>query len=518
MQRIAYTIIIYFIHTFIYASNYFDENYFSHQNIIPSDEQEHIAKLEDLKSEQQKIEENIKLKYQAKKYTLKDPLVIINPYTTMPLSALIKFKTSINTPINIKLERNNAPDPETDISVDFPAATDHHLQILGLYPNTTNKIIITNKNNNKHTIYIDTENIISKNAEYSKFYNSINSNYLFFVSVSNHDKLSDLYSLDKKANVRWWLKYIVNLKSFWTQVIKPMANGNWVVSYPGNHIIILSPLGQILNIFQEKDKKYRFHHDVMELPNKNFSALSKNESIVEIDLHKQKIIRHIDIKPFFDNENRFCKLYNMDYLCKDPFHINSIEYDKNDDSFIVSSFHQAAVIKFSRSSGELKWILIPNKYDFKGTYENYVLNHDSINSNYRNWFNHSAVLLSNGNLFLYVNRSWFSQNNKNHIGLSSGEEYSIDEKSLSVSHVQSYGLDEKIQGNCCSNVQELPNNLRLVSLRSPYNNKQYPIHSLSVIYDTTGKKLHEIRLLDDYLYRIAVFDIYHFINKQSSTE
>ena len=44
-------------------------------------------------------------------------------------------------------------------------------------------------------------------------------------------------------------------------------------------------------------------------------------------------------------------------MTRDWAHANSIFYDASDDSIVLSFRHQDAVVKFSRESGELIWIL-----------------------------------------------------------------------------------------------------------------------------------------------------------------
>ncbi len=49
---------------------------------------------------------------------------------------------------------------------------------------------------------------------------------------------------------------------------------------------------------------------------------------------------------------------------RDWAHVNSVFYDERDDALIVSSYHQDAVFKLSRATGELEWILgFPSGWD-----------------------------------------------------------------------------------------------------------------------------------------------------------
>ena len=73
-------------------------------------------------------------------HTIKNPNIILNPYKTSPLTALIIFETEEEVSPTVTVQ---GKDSKTTLSHDFVKAKKHYLPIYGLYPDTTNKIRIT---------------------------------------------------------------------------------------------------------------------------------------------------------------------------------------------------------------------------------------------------------------------------------------------------------------------------------------------------------------------------------------
>ena len=73
-------------------------------------------------------------------HTIKNPNIILNPYKTSPLTALIIFETEDEVSPTVTIQ---GKDSKTTLSHDFVKAKKHYLPIYGLYPDTTNKIRIT---------------------------------------------------------------------------------------------------------------------------------------------------------------------------------------------------------------------------------------------------------------------------------------------------------------------------------------------------------------------------------------
>ncbi|MEM9658115.1 MAG: aryl-sulfate sulfotransferase, partial [Planctomycetota bacterium] len=124
-----------------------------------------------------------------------------------------------------------------------------------------------------------------------------------------------------------------------------------------------------------------FHHDQQRLPNGNYLVLDQADVTIDnfptsdADRHaptESRIVRQDVIHEFTpagEVINSWSLLEMLDPVrigygvVKEPpapqdwSHSNAVVYDASDDSIIVSVRHQDAVIKFDKSTGDLKWIL-----------------------------------------------------------------------------------------------------------------------------------------------------------------
>jgi hypothetical protein len=128
----------------------------------------------------------------------------------------------------------------------------------------------------------------------------------------------------------------------------------------------------------------------------------------------------------------------------DTEHSNAIIEDPSDDSLIVSMRNQNAVIKFSRASGQLKWILGPHD-NWGPQWQPYLLTPAGAPFAWQ-YGQHSPILTQQGTLILYddgnVRSSPFDPVNPEVIdadNYSRAVEYRINEQTMEVSQVWEYG-------------------------------------------------------------------------------
>lgn len=89
-------------------------------------------------------------------YTVQQPLVVVNPYFVNPLTAMILFSTEEKQQVTVTVK---GIEPAGDITHTFPAATEHVLPILGLYPEYENQVEVTLAQGERATVTIQTERI-----------------------------------------------------------------------------------------------------------------------------------------------------------------------------------------------------------------------------------------------------------------------------------------------------------------------------------------------------------------------
>jgi len=127
----------------------------------------------------------------------------------------------------------------------------------------------------------------------------------------------------------------------------------------------------------------------------------------------------------------------------DWIHTNAVIYDPADDSIVVSARHQDAVIKFSRETGELIWIL-GNPENWSAEFQPYLL--QPVGSPFRwQYHQHAPMWTGNGTLVLFDNgnrkASPFDGTTPvaDPDNFSRGVEFEIDEDLLQVRQLWQYG-------------------------------------------------------------------------------
>ncbi len=221
-----------------------------------------------------------------------------------------------------------------------------------------------------------------------------------------------------------------------------------------------------------------FHHDAIELPNGNMATLSTEirrlpdyptsetdpnapravanvigDVIVEFDATGRVVrqIRLLDVldpyrmgydslgtqfwqRIYADREN----WNTRDEWPRDWSHANSLDYDETGDAYIVSLYHQDAVIKLHRTTGELVWILgTPDGW--RQPWRSKCL--EPIGELSWPYHQHAAKLLPNGNLLLFDNGKYrarpFDPPMDAAESYSRAVEYAIDEQAKTVREVWS---------------------------------------------------------------------------------
>lgn len=475
--------------------------------------------MEELLNKQREIIENIEIKYEEGRYTESNPLIVLNPFSTCPLSALIKFRTEEECSVTVFIEE--------DIKKEFKAIKmNHEIPILGLMENKDNCIrLVCNYKNNKQkefVHYVKTPklpkgypNIELVTCDESHMYDG-----MIAMSLGRSEgvkTVEHLYSIiDNKTRVRW----IYTGTS--CHVFMRLKNGNIIVDAPISSgicgayttagFIEIDMLGKIINFFPIK---YGLHHDVIELPNENFLAITQRENtkqdlLVEIDRKSKEVINEWDFREIldFNRETVIDKIsvnHPLDWL-----HLNSLVYDEESNSIIASSRNQSTVVKFNKDTSEIKWILAPH-YGWKEEFRKYLLT--PIGDDFEwNYAQHTPSLTSEGNLVIFDNGNFRSYKLEDavlaHNNYSRAVEYQINEENMTVKQVWQYGKERGNELYCpyLGAVRILENNNRLICFggitKDIFGNpiddmKSNRMKNQITIIETTGEKVvFEIKLKD----------------------
>lgn len=287
--------------------------------------------------------------------------VTLNPYDNNELAALLEFETL--SPAQIKLTikgRDGAKDIEY---TNLEQKTQHSIEVLGLYPNYNNKIIVT-------AVYAD------KTEETVVFIKTpkIKKRSLFVITEKNDTKtkyhwLSDGIVFDEDG----WIRFAFDGKG----AIVYWFSNEVVVEYRNRGLFRYSPAGKLLQHYAFPENFVSFAHGMGQKSNKNFLVLGSfansyvvvdgekqkthRDWIIEIDYHTGEVVNKIDLAEIL-NPNRpiIVSKGHIDYGMNDWCHINGVDYDDSDGGIVVSCRH-SGMIKVNEKTHELMWIITPKK-------------------------------------------------------------------------------------------------------------------------------------------------------------
>lgn len=310
--------------------------------------------------------------------SLNNPYVNIDPYNRSPLSALVIFDTKEAAQVSFTVK---GKDDASDISKTMPEYRTHHeLPVVGLYPGYTNTIEITAETESgetlAHTFTLTTKDLPEemptieiKEAQTEKMKLG-ESELTFYIPSTRY-----AFAFDANGDVRWYGS------GFNSHVLQELDNGNLLYlgkdSNSGsayNRLFETTYIGRVHNAFKISEKAAEreaegldstlIHHDVAELPSGNLlltvndgSGVYMEDMMIEMDRETGEVVKVIDLKELFPKEVYEEYEKREDNGLTDWFHQNSVVYDENDDSIIISGRHQDTVMKIDYHTEEIKWIL-----------------------------------------------------------------------------------------------------------------------------------------------------------------
>lgn len=391
---------------------------------------------EDLIAKQEKLENKF---LEKTNYTMEHPNIILDPYDISPLTALVIFETSDLTAPEVTVK---GKDENTTFTKTFTPSKKHILPIYGLYPDTNNEVTIE-CNGKKNVFYIKTDPLPEDFALPTKVVSNKEElgNELYFVTPSSDGYVA---AYDVNGDVRWYLN-----ESF-TWDIKRLNNGNILLSSnrlinPPYYMTGLMEMDLLGKVYYEYTLPGGYHHDVFELENGNFIIASDNfengtveDYIVEMDRKTGEIVKTIDLTKILpQDEGR-----NVNATDYDWFHNNSVWYDAATNSLTLSGRHQDAVVNLDYSTNEINWI-VGSKEGWSKEMQKYFFEPDE-NTEFQ-WSQHAAMILPNGNLFVFDNGNNRSKTSENAVSAennySRGVIYQLDKENKIIHQVWQYGKE-----------------------------------------------------------------------------
>ncbi|MFC6324079.1 aryl-sulfate sulfotransferase [Companilactobacillus baiquanensis] len=410
-------------------------------------------------------------KYQEKvkdsSYTTDNPYIKLNPYKTSPLSALVIFHTDKEAKITYTVE-GKSDDTSVTNTVNGGYSKSHQVPVVGLYSNYNNTVKITVKYKDGTT---ETQTVNIKTGSLPKYIKNAK------ISVSKNDKTKmdigdnkltiinrttkEPFAVDADGEVRW---YSTNYSQ---HTIEQISNGHMLIltkkkvdSSVYNDLIETDVLGRIYKEYSfssntksndsgnAKDETTVIHHDLLELPNHDLLATVsdgskyKEDVMVQISHKTGKVVKVIDLKKILPSS--MYKDYKAGTDKKvDWFHQNAVDYDKSDNSIMISGRNQDMIMKLDYKTNKIIWIYSgkakatwPKKYRSKiltptqgttitgGQHGLYLLKHDGDSED----------------IILYDNNIDVTNGDKKTSGkYSQAVEYHINTKKMTIDQTWSYG-------------------------------------------------------------------------------
>jgi hypothetical protein len=455
-----------------------------------------VKKVDSLINVQRNIEVN---DLSNSNYTFDNPKVILNPYKISPLTALIIFETKDLTTPTIEVK---GKDSKTTITNTFKPGKVHYLPIYGLYPDSDNTVTLS-VNGNTKVIHIKTAALpkdFSKPRSITANKNQLNSDMYFITpAIGGYTAAYDV-----NGDVRWYLTD----KFVWD--VQRLNNGHLILST--NRIINapyymtgLAEMDLLGKIYYEYNLPGGYHHDVFEMANGDLLVASNNlkgntveDYISEVDRETGKVIRNIDLSKIIPSNEGIDKNLSSKY---DWFHNNSLWYDSKTNSITVSGRNNDAVINIDYTTNDINWIIGDNT-NWSKNMKKYFFSPTDKNFDWQ-YAQHAAMILPNGNVFMFDNGNNRSKNTKNKVNADDNYSraviFNINTDKMTIENVWEYGkeLGKQFYSPYISDVDYLGDNHYIVSSggHSEYKGKVNNEPATTVKYDTLTSTT--VELLND---------------------
>lgn len=376
-------------------------------------------------------------------YTLKNPLVKLNPYFINPLSAMILFCTEEEVAVTVRVL---GKEPEGTIEHTFPKAKEHVLPVLGLYLDYENTVEIELYRGEKHIVKIQTEpagegvpELVHMNTTH---------NYLRDEMIFISPALTDLATaFDYKGDIRWHL----NIPTVFD--LKRAKNGNILI---GSHRLLKIPyymsgiyeMTMAGKIVKEFTIPGGYHHDQFEMEDGNLLILTEDltsetveDMCVLVDRNTGEILRTWDYKNFLDPKK---VAHSGSWTEEDWFHNNAVWYDKNTNSLTFSGRHIDSMCNIDYETGKLNWI-IGDPEMWPEEYQKYFFKPVGDGEFDWQYEQHANVITPNGDVMCFDNGHFRSKVPEKRIlnkdNFSRGVRYKINTDDMTIQQVWQYGKE-----------------------------------------------------------------------------
>lgn len=404
-------------------------------------------------------------------YSFDEPLVITDPYQNAPLTGLILFTTdeALGVSVTVKGKTEAA-----DIRYAIPAAQAHRVPVIGLYPGeeTTVALALTDGEGN----VTDSREIAMQADALPKFMRGAiapvkaGGESAYGLTLVYGQKTAFPFGYDCNGDIRWYLNHKVGNYGMYV-----LSNGHLIaqdtMGYSHNlekpqstNLYELDLLGRYWRMYYLANGS---HHEVIEkTPGGNLLCLTSSmedhyeDEIVEIDRQTGAVVNELELEAIFGDTYT-----NLLDWC----HINTVSWQADADTVILSCRNIHSVIKIRWTSHELVWILGDPEF-WKGTaFEDYVLS--PVGDFHWQYQQHTAYQMAedlDGNpdtveISLFDNHTQDYREISSYDGLEDSYAmiFAVDEAAKTVALVKAFTV---IRSDITSNVVYEPENGRLFAM------------------------------------------------------
>ena len=311
-------------------------------------------------------------------YTWDDPMVILNPYQISPLTAVVLFDTEEEYGVRFTVKGKTAA---ADISGEIDAASSHRVPIIGLYPGEDNTVVLellddSGRVKDSQEITITTEALPESLTDVIEpVETSGESAYDLTMVYGQRTHLPFAY--DCMGDIRWYMNketgnyglyMLSNCRMIWQDTAGYVPN---LEKPQSTNLYEMDYLGRAYNMYYLSGGS---HHEVIEKePGGNLLVLTSSmqshceDKVEEIDRQTGAVVNELKLQDIIK-----CKYENL----VDWAHINTVSYQPETDTILLSVRNLESVIKVNWTTKEIQWILCDPRF-WEGTdYEKYVLKAD----------------------------------------------------------------------------------------------------------------------------------------------
>lgn len=409
-----------------------------------------------------------------------EPTLTMDPNGLTPLAGVVEFAT--DTPTRVTLNISDGVDSWTREFAEYQSQ--HYLPVLGLKAGNTYSIgiVATDEENNQLTVgpplqavtaplpddFPNINVLVSEPARMEPGYTLVGK-FIRSPVKTPEDQIPGgsltKYSiiLDSSGDVVWY-------STIGSPSTTQLSNGNLKYRLGTQQFVESDLLGNQVAVttLETAAFDYALHHDIFTETSGRILSLTREtvevddypSSDVDPDAPPQHVTIEDDPVVEFSSDGAFLSSWRLTDLLDprrigytalnmgaidayDWAHANAVLHDPSDDSIIVSIRHQDAVIKFSRVTGRLKWILGDHS-NWATEFQSYLLlpTNEPFEWSYHQ---HAPEITPAGNILLFDNGNFraspFDGNSPQlpRESYSRAVEYAIDEQSMEVQQVWEYG-------------------------------------------------------------------------------